>query len=56
MTRKELENLKEGDIVRHKLHSNPVIITGNYKDYVIGVRTYHISNPDEWEVIKKGCN
>jgi len=47
---KSIKELKRGDIVRSKNRYNgeSYIIEGIYENYVIGVRTKHISNPNEW--------
>lgn len=52
MTKEQMSKLEQGDIVRGKLSGNSYVITANYGDYVIGVRTIHISHPEEWDVVK----
>jgi len=55
MTKKEFDNLKRGDIVRHKTGESYVIehpLGGSY----IAVRTIHVSNPFEWEKYNKENN
>ena len=53
MTKEDFQKLNIGDIVRHRNSGSSVIITANYKDYVIGVKTYHLTNFDEWLLISK---
>jgi len=44
--------LKPGDIIRNKFNKEVYIITSNYSTYVIGVKTTHVTNEHEWEVLK----
>ena len=45
------EALQQGDIIRHKMGGESYVVTANYGTYAIAVRTVHVSNPGEWEVI-----
>lgn len=49
---KKISDLESGDIVVGKSSGLSYVVTDNYGDYVIAVRTQHITNPLEWEVIK----
>ena len=51
MNDKEFRELKEGDVVRHKMSSQGFIVTGNYGDRKIITRTQFISNPPEWDLV-----
>jgi hypothetical protein len=53
MTSEEFKNLSCGDIVRHKSNGEVLVITNNYGDHVIAVKTYDMRNPDEWKLILK---
>lgn len=54
MTKEEFKGLEVGDIVRHKSKGSlPYIITGNYGDRVTAVRSQDLTNPIEWEVVRK---
>lgn len=53
MTVKEFKNLGAGDIIRHKTSSGASVVHDNYGRYVIAVRTAHVTNPDEWDLIVK---
>ena len=53
MTEKELKDLQVGDIVRNKSGSEGYIITSNYGNRAIGVRTIDITNPSEWDLVVK---
>jgi len=46
MTQKEIECLREGDVVIHRTGDAYVVIDGFRK---IAVRTIWVSNPEEWE-------
>jgi len=53
MKREELNSLRPGDIVRHKLGTKAYIVTENFHDRVTAIRTVDITNPDEWDLIVK---
>jgi len=53
MTPKQLNDLNEGDIIRHKLHGESVVVTGNYGMHVTAVRTCDVTNAEEWDLISK---
>lgn len=42
-----------GDIIRHKSEGKALIVTGIYGDHVTAVRSVDVTNPIEWEVLKK---
>lgn len=47
----EGEPLRPGDIIQHLATGESYVVTANYGDYAIAVRTVHVSNPDEWLVV-----
>lgn len=49
-----IASLQPGDIIRHKGSGDAMIITANYGDHAIAVRTQHVSNPFEWLFVGKG--
>ena len=52
---RDVRELREGDIVRH-VGSGPgsgYVVLGNYGTYALAVRHAHISNPDEWLVLRE---
>lgn len=53
MNREEMENLKDGDIISHRVHKGHFMVTANYGDRVTAVKTVDITNPDEWEIESK---
>lgn len=53
MTQEEMRNLGQGDVIRHKSGGDSLIVHANYGRFVIAVRTQHVSNPNEWEVVLK---
>lgn len=52
MTPHQFKNLQQGDIVRPRWSGNSYVVTGNYGDFVLAVRTVHMANPEEWDLIK----
>jgi len=53
---KEVESiaqLKPGTIIRHVNGHEGYIVTANYGDHAIAVRTKHISNPREWLIVEE---
>jgi len=58
MKKEEFEKLQEGDIVCGKLGDGSLsgmsfIVTANYGGRVIAVRTVDLTNPVEWELLRK---
>ncbi len=53
MTGEEFKGLDHGDIIRHVNSINACVVTGNYGEYVVAVKTYHVTNPNEWELVKR---
>ena len=51
MTPKQFMELKTGDIIRHKIESDSLVVTGCYGSHVTAVRTQDVSNPSEWDLI-----
>jgi hypothetical protein len=54
MNQEDFKGLKRGDIIRHKTSwdGESIVVDANYGTSVTAVRTYHVSNPDEWEIIQ----
>ena len=46
----EMIDLQPGTIVRHRMSGDAFVVTANYREYAIAVRTQHISNPEEWTI------
>ena len=53
MTNKEFESLDRGDIVRHKAGTYAYVVTETYGGRVAAVRTVDMTNPEEWDLIKR---
>lgn len=53
MNQDDLKNLNVGDLVRHAAFHGVYVVTGNYGDRVTAVRTVDLTNPSEWEIVKK---
>lgn len=50
---KTVNELTRGDIVRSKKGFNTYIVCGAYGDRATAVKSVDITNPDEWEILKK---
>lgn len=46
--------LQPGDIIRHRGAAEAMVITANYGDHAIAVRTQLVTNPSEWLLVGKG--
>ncbi len=53
MTPAEFNALDVGDIVRGKLSVHSYVVTANYGGRVTAVRTADLTNPPEWNLVKK---
>lgn len=53
MTKAELAALEPGDIIRHKHGAEALVVTANYGDRATAIRTYDVSNPPEWDLLRK---
>jgi len=56
MNKKELKNLKTGDIVRSKLNNISYMIHANYGNRCTAVKTVDITNPTEWNIVFKAIH
>lgn len=45
---KSIDQLRRGDIIRHKGSGEAYVIDSNYGSFAIGMRSVHVSNPIEW--------
>ena len=52
MTREEFEALGEGDIIQ-SASGQGYVVTANYGDWKIAVRTVTVTNPKEWKLARK---
>lgn len=53
MTKDELANLDVGDLVKHFRSQDVYVVTGNYGGRVTMVRSADMTNPAEWQVVRK---
>lgn len=57
---KSLSELMVGDTVKHArkgiVGGEPMVVTANHGDYATAVVTAHVSEPDEWLVLRCGGN
>lgn len=49
MNQKQFENLKRGDLVRHKMSGSAYVV--EHTSPHIAVRTVQVSNPHEWNLV-----
>jgi hypothetical protein len=52
MSHADMSALKPGDIVRG-VRGESYVVTANYGDRVTAVRTADLTNPHEWEIVRK---
>ena len=48
-----VQDLRPGDIVQHVITGMSYVVTDNYGEYAIAVRTAHITNPSEWKLVNR---
>lgn len=53
MEDKEFKDLEFGDVVRSKADGRAYAITGNYGERKTASRTVDLTNPSEWELVRK---
>jgi hypothetical protein len=53
MTQKELKNLSPGDIICGMSSGLGYIVTNNFGDQIIAVRTIGVMNESEWKIVQK---
>ena len=51
MEDKDFKTLKRGDVVQHIASPEQYVVMGNYGSHVIAVKTIHMMNPSEWDLI-----
>jgi len=50
----KISDLKRGDIIHHKSGTREsYVVTGTYGKRAIAVRTVDVTNPLEWQIIKR---
>lgn len=47
------EDLRAGDIIRNTVSANAYVVTAVFSNFAIAVDTIHVSNPDEWLVLRR---
>lgn len=53
MTQEQFNKLDVGDLVKNKLNGETFVVTANYGRRVTAVKTADMSNPTEWEIVRK---
>lgn len=55
MTPKQFEDLKPGQLIRHKLAAQAMTVVGPCREGGYTARRYtRVTNPDEWDVVGAG--
>lgn len=50
---KSISNLRVGDTIRHKDSESVYNVIYVQNNFALAIRRVHVTNPDEWEIIKK---
>jgi hypothetical protein len=55
MTKEEIEGLKKGDIVRHRMSGDVYVVTNDFYPHLgaLAVRTERVSRPDYWDKVPR---
>lgn len=56
MTFRDFESLERGDVIRHKIGGDSFIVDANHGDRITAVRTIDVTNPVEWDIVRKVKN
>lgn len=56
MTRDMMAALQPGDLISHRGSGESLVVTANYGNRVTAVRTYDVTNPCEWLVIRRSSD
>ena len=50
MTNEQFKSLRRGDVIRGCGSGIAFVVDAHYGDYVIAMKSMHVSNPSEWEL------
>ena len=50
MTNEQFKSLRRGDVIRGLCSGTAFVVDAHYGDFVIAMKSMHISNPSEWEL------
>jgi len=53
MDQKTFKNLRQGDIIRHKLGTQAYILSESFRDRVIPIYTADLIDPEDWVLLVK---
>lgn len=53
MTPAQLKGLQRGDLVRHKSGGGALVVSGNYGSHVTAVTSVDMTNPTEWDKVRR---
>ena len=56
MTREIMAALQPGDLIRHRESGEALVVTASYGNRVTAVRTYDVTNPGEWLVVRRDAD
>jgi hypothetical protein len=48
MTNEQFKSLRRGDVIRNSGSSTAFVVDAHYGDFVIAMKSMHVSNPSEW--------
>ena len=50
MTNEQFKSLRRGDVIRGCCSGTAFVVDAHYGDFVIAMKSMHVSNPSEWEL------
>jgi hypothetical protein len=50
MTNEQFKSLRRGDVIRGCGSGTAFVVDAHYGDFVIAMKSMHVSNPSEWEL------
>jgi hypothetical protein len=50
MTNEQFKSLRRGDVIRGLCSGTAFVVDAHYGDFVIAMKSMHVSNPSEWEL------
>jgi len=58
MEDKTFRDLERGDLIKHKIKydcERVFVVTGNYGGHITAAATVDMTNPPEWDLVRKAC-
>jgi hypothetical protein len=50
MTNEQFRSLRRGNVIREGCSGTAYVVDAHYGDFVIAMKSMHVSNPSEWEL------